>query len=389
MKPILHFQVFDIMRGDEISFVAKKDLLIAQFGESYLKKHKRERSEYVCSSRMRELSRLLIAYRQITNNDTVQFKDILKPKNFDNILASTRKITGYDPQKKTFVAASLGMHLGTYLKLACEELIHLILKESPGFICHSREESQNWLSDIANFQKLVESRWNIEISSLANKNLQEKRWNKPLLVPLVSDVKIFREETLKIANDCQLTFQNNTDSVQSFKLLVECTLALVILFNRRRIGDVQYLKISNYMAEQKSNFADFENALSHTEKVLATRYKRVLNSGKGSRQVVILVPPNLQQFITTILQYRGKYVSKENEYVFSHPKSKLQYVQGDVAIRNLTKKMNLQHPDAISSNKLRKHIATVSQILNLSKEEMKQFSKFMGHTEKTHADFYE
>ncbi|KAK9707606.1 hypothetical protein QE152_g27742 [Popillia japonica] len=35
-------QVFDIMRPDEIAFEAKKDLLIAHVGESYLKKHRRD-----------------------------------------------------------------------------------------------------------------------------------------------------------------------------------------------------------------------------------------------------------------------------------------------------------------------------------------------------------
>lgn len=129
------------MRGDEISFEAKKDLLIVNFGESYLKKHKRERSEYTCSSRMRELSRLLIAYRDIVHDKTVQLKDILKPKNFDNILAATRAITGYDPEKKTYKAPSLAMHLSTYLKLACDELTHLMLRESSGFKGLSEEQS--------------------------------------------------------------------------------------------------------------------------------------------------------------------------------------------------------------------------------------------------------
>jgi hypothetical protein len=43
----------------------------------------------------------------------------------------------------------------------------------------------------------------------------------------------------------------------------------------------------------------------------------------------------------------------------------------------------------MTSNKLRKHIATVMQILSLSKDEAKQFSQFVGHTEKTHQEFYE
>ncbi|CAH1374502.1 unnamed protein product [Tenebrio molitor] len=49
--------------------------------------------------------------------------------------------------------------------------------------------------------------------------------------------------------------------------------------------------------------------------------------------------------------------------------------------------MELQHPETISSNKLRKQIATVMQILNLTKDEAKQFANFMGHTEKTHNEY--
>jgi hypothetical protein len=58
----------------------------------------------------------------------IVFPEILHPKNFDNILFATRRIVGYDHQKKTFTAPSLAMHLGTSLKLACDELTTLILK---------------------------------------------------------------------------------------------------------------------------------------------------------------------------------------------------------------------------------------------------------------------
>jgi hypothetical protein len=115
------------------SLEVKKDLLIAHFGESYLKKHKRERMAHVCSNRMRELSRLLISYRKETNNEQVSFKDILHPKNFDLVLSAARSIIGYDPPKKTFKAPSLAMHLGTSLKLACDELNSSHFKRKSGF----------------------------------------------------------------------------------------------------------------------------------------------------------------------------------------------------------------------------------------------------------------
>lgn len=60
-ESIFYFQVFNMIKGDKMAFVAKKDLLIVQFGETYFKKHRREQKEYACSNRMREPSRLVTA----------------------------------------------------------------------------------------------------------------------------------------------------------------------------------------------------------------------------------------------------------------------------------------------------------------------------------------
>ncbi|KAJ3618143.1 hypothetical protein MTP99_006169 [Tenebrio molitor] len=50
-------KVFDMLRGDDIAFAAKKDLLMTYFGNSYLKKHKKEKSVYTCSNKMTEFGR--------------------------------------------------------------------------------------------------------------------------------------------------------------------------------------------------------------------------------------------------------------------------------------------------------------------------------------------
>lgn len=73
--------------------------------------------------------------------------------------------------------------------------------------------------------------------------------------------------------------------------------------------------------------------------------------------------------------------------MFGYPDS-TRWARGDVAIRKFAKKAHLQYPEQLTSNKLRKQIATVMQILNLNKEESEQFAQFMGHTEKTHNEFY-
>lgn len=57
--------------------------------------------------------------------------------------------------------------------------------------------------------------------------------------------------------------------------------------------------------------------------------------------------------------------------------------------KNDVEKIKLDHPETITSNNLGRHISTVMQILNLTQDEMKQFSNFMGHAQKTHDEFYE
>lgn len=378
-----------MMKGDDIAFQAKRDLLIAQFGNSYLKKHKRERIAYACSTRMRELSRLLISFRNIIKDQNIALKDMLHPKFFDAVISSVRTIAGYDPFKKSFKTPSLAMHMGTLLKLACDELSSLIIKESNGFKCKSDDERKTWLHNVKYFKNLVESRWNTELGSLALKDVVEKKWKKPLLLPLVSDIKKFKQEVLQMAHNYKDLFLKGEDNQYIYKELVQCVLALLIVFNRRRIGDVQYLKIEEYFMERKNNYIDFDNILTSTEKLLTKKYKRVVTSGKGSRAVVILIPEDIQNFIKVLHENRYKYISPENEYMFALPGSKVKWGKGDVAIRNLSRKIDLENPEAISSNKLRKQIATVMQILNLSKNESKQFSDFMGHTQKTHEEFYE
>ena len=49
---------------------------------------------------------------------------------------------------------------------------------------------------------------------------------------------------------------------------------------------------------------------------------------------------------------------------------------------------NLKYSKNLTSTKLRKHVATVSQILNLSKNDLEVMANFMGHDIEIHKSFY-
>ncbi|CAH1379249.1 unnamed protein product [Tenebrio molitor] len=313
----------------------------------------------VCSNKIRELARLLIEFRQTTNNQESQLIDILDPSKFDICIECAKRIGGYNAEEKTYKAPSLSAHIGTSLKQVCEVLIRLLLKKDPSIKC---EDSEKKLKEVKRFRELIMSQWTTEISSMAFKDLNERKWNKPVILPLTKDILKLKDYVSEIANKAIAHLNTEPNDKKQFKFLVEATLVLTILYNRKRIGDVQYTLLQTYLQNFSSiNQEECMNALTESEKVLTKHYKRVVTGGKG--------------------------IPDSNGYLFAYPDT-AHWARGDVALRKFAKQANLEYPNEITSNKLRKQIATVMQILSLNKEESEQFARFMGHTEKTHNEFY-
>lgn len=57
-------------------------------------------------------------------------------------------------------------------------------------------------------------------------------------------------------------------------------------------------------------------------------------------------------------------------------------------IRKIVKQAGVKNPDAITSTKLRKHLATMSQVINLSEQDLDQLAEFMGRTSSIHKKCY-
>ncbi|CAH0560630.1 unnamed protein product [Brassicogethes aeneus] len=385
-------EVFSKMRADHISLTAKTDILICHFGENYLKKHKREQLHLACSNKIRELARFIIEFRKLTNNPKYCLQDIFIPRLFDTAIECAKKIGGYDATTKSYRSPSLSAHIGTSLKQSCDLLIRLILKEDESvvFKINNKEET---LKNVKRFRELIETQWTTEISSLAFKDLNEKKWNKPIILPLTQDILKFKNYVTEIANKAVTNLTLDKNNKKEFKNLVEASLTLTILFNRRRIGDVQYTLLKTYTENVSTvtsvNLKEFENALTESEKNLTKHYKRLVTGGKGSRAIAILLPITLQTYIDLFIKIRSEtnLVPDKNPYLFACPGT-VKWTRGDVIIRRFAMNAGLKYPLQMSSNRFRKQIATVMQILNLNKEESEQFSTFMGHTEKTHNEFY-
>ncbi|KAI4463222.1 hypothetical protein MML48_4g00004246 [Holotrichia oblita] len=183
-------EVFSIMRPDDITYIVKTDPLIALYGEVYLKKHNKKQMRHPCSNEMRELARLLMQIRYRLQISDCSLADILVPENFDTIVISAKVVGGFNEVDKTFKAPSVSMHLGTSLKKVCDILYAELLKKNGDFLS---EHDEAKIQNVERLKQLIVSQWTNEVAGLALKDLNEKKWNKPVVLPLTKDILKFKD----------------------------------------------------------------------------------------------------------------------------------------------------------------------------------------------------
>lgn len=388
-KSRLKTEVFPNMRPDKISFTAKSDTLICLYGESYLNKHKRRQMNIVASNKIREIARLKLALQEFTTiRDSIEF---LKPEMYENIIAACKIICGFNSETKAFKASSLALHLGTNLKFLCDVARKAVITKNPLLPKLDNNERDKKLKEISETRDMIQNHWCNDISSLANKVLNETKLEKPKLVPLTEDIKCFNNYITALAAEVYDKLKKNENVVNNYKKLAECTLCLVLVFNRKRIGEVQFLNIQEY----KKDFTDLNqeellNCLTEFERNMSKCFKRVVVFGKGSKPVPILFTRQVQTYIDLLLKIRENtdVVPKSNKYVFANPGSTGRWMSGTYILRKFAFKCGAKKPELLTSTRFRKQIATILQLMHFQNDEMEQIARFMGHTEKTHREFY-
>lgn len=123
---------------------------------------------------------------------------------------------------------------------------------------------------------------------------------------------------------------------------------------------------------------------------MSSFFKRVVVFGKGSKPVPILFTRKMQEYVEILLHIRKttNIVPKENQYIFANPGSSDRWMSGPSIIRKLAFKCGAKNPELLTSTRFRKQVATILQLMNFESSEMEQIARFMGHTEKTHKEFY-
>lgn len=388
-RMFLKSEVLAHMRGDTTAEEILKDILILSWGEDLLKKTPTNRSKYHLSAKMRRCANFLIEMRKSKSRYTNMIS-CLKPDAFDDVVQAAKKISGFDPESRTYRAASTGLQFGAYLKQLASLAKKLIYCKKISIT----NEPEKCLQDLETFRTMVNDHWTIEVASLAKKDLEKKASKKIAVLPLTENIMKLKKHVDEVSQHSYEELRRKINK-PDYQRLAETTLASCILHNRKRVSDIQYLEVQDYQEQRQkiemgSKATEFLETLSDTEKVLLKNYVKINSIGKGSRTVPVLIPKEHVKYwdmISKIRREKAAWFPRKNDYFFKLPGS-VRWINGTYALQKYANACQVPRPDLMTSSRLRKHVATVSQLLNLKDNDIDQLARFMGHTTATHQTYY-
>ncbi|XP_039537842.1 uncharacterized protein LOC120486059 isoform X3 [Pimephales promelas] len=369
--------VISAMNPDPITDIIKNDKVITEIGQHLLNKGgiSAKNQQYV-REKMRELGRLIHKARRVTSLKTME--DCVNPKKYMETVKAVKYTCGYDSETDKFMIPSLANKLGNSLVKVSK------LLKAQGLISNDKQLVKN----ASEFLEVHQNKWNELISATALRNISEAKWNVPTIMPFTEDVQKMHTHLSEVQEKWFKTL-SGSPSTKTWMELAKVCLAQMILFNRRREGEVSSMPLSAFLSRDTSHpHEDVDWALSEVEKKLCRHFTRVITRGKRGRPVPILLTPKMLCALELLVKQREVCgVLKDNPYMFARPEA-MTHFRGSDCLRGFAKVCGAKCPKSLTSTRLRKHAATLSTVLNMTDTEMDQLANFLGHDIRIHREFY-
>ena len=116
---------------------------------------------------------------------------------------------------------------------------------------------------------------------------------------------------------------------------------------------------------------------------------RIEKEGKRGKTVAVLFPQHVVRSLDLLLQTRNQIVASENQYLFPTVHyGFLSHIRGSDCLRKFSSECGAIAPERLRFTNLRKHIATMSQVMNMKENELDILANLMGHNMRVHREFY-
>eukprot|EP00794_Sanderia_malayensis_P021033 gene21033-23086_t len=242
------------------------------------------------------------------------------------------------------------------------------------------------------FIQLISSEWSAKVSSAALRKLGDNALKKSPHMPKTEDLIKLRDHLLReipLATKALLS----EPILTHWRRLAELTVARILLFNKRRGNKGSKMEISQFTERPKwldLSMEEMSRSLQPLEMELCKRMDLVYIHGKRGRKVPILMDKSVVAAMDALIKERNAVgVSEENKYIFAaRTRGSKRYLRGPGCLAAVVIQCKLICPELIKSTKLRKYVATVSQIIDLNNSELEWLANHMGHDISVHREYY-
>ncbi|XP_016309115.1 uncharacterized protein LOC107663407 isoform X2 [Sinocyclocheilus anshuiensis] len=368
------WEVISVMNLDPITDIIKKDKVIIDIGQHLLNIGGLSAKNKRCvRDKMRELGRLVHNARRVTSLKTME--DCVNPKKYMETVKAVKYTCGYESDK--FMIPSLAKKLGNSL-LQVSKLL-----KAQGLLSNDKQRVKN----ASEFQDVHQEKWNEMILDTALRNIREAKWNVPALMPFTEDVQKMHTYLGQVQDEWYKSLSESS-STKAWMELAKVCLAQIILFNRRRGGEVASMPLSVFFSRDTSDPHDgVDWALSEVENKLCRHFSKIITMGKCGQPVPILLTPKMLCSLELLVKQREPCgVLKDNGYMFARPEA-MTHFRGSDCLRGFAKACGAKCPKSLTSTRLRKHAAILSTVLNMTETEMDQLANFLGHDIKINREF--
>ncbi|KAA0721564.1 hypothetical protein E1301_Tti019440 [Triplophysa tibetana] len=288
------------MHDDEISTVVRNDFCLLRFAESLYSKqgHDPSKHDYI-RQKIRQVGRFLQTLRRIS--PIMSLEDSIKPRNFMTVIKAVQETAGFDTNTNSYKTPSLALKIG-----------HSLLKVSYIVRCHAlMGGNEDLIKSSEAFQKLYQAKWSEYISHCALTTISDSKYNKPDNLPLTEDIKKLHQH---LDNSAELA---TAALKKDYSSLARTIVTKIVIFNRRRIGEVSKMKLMNFLQRDHSHTHEGTGLLNYEQK-LCRYFNRVELKGKRGRKVA----PDMKNALNLLIANRKECgVPEENDYLFAVPQA--------------------------------------------------------------------
>jgi len=361
------------MREDSITQIIRYDELLIAYGNKMCQKYLQHQHDMI-RARLRLLGRFLIALRDLDNN-IVDFSSVYDPTKYEQCIKAVNKLAQFDGG--TYKIPSIALSLRMLIKQVGQILRSMCIKK------------QDFNKQIAaeNFLKLFED-YPVAVNKIVFRTRRHRKRQKEIVLPSINDIEILNAYLKTKRTKALEHLQTNGFSIQAWRLLAETTLLSIMIFNRRRVGELERILIKNLencAAISKEEAPELYQSLS--------KYVRMTIRSKLGRTVPVFLHEQVLRCAQVIVNYRQRAgVPENNPYIFgisTIDKKRHKYLRGCALMQKYSIISGAKMSVSLRGTTLRNHIATVSISLDISEHEvMSDPADFMGHLEKIHKSHY-